>query len=90
MQLLPIQSNQFPQWKELRDAVYGSLDGEGWQWEMERTLARDDWFCYFLADSNECILGLVELSSRNIVDGCSSSPVAYNEKQILARTQAAS
>ena len=63
----------------MRRALYGTLDGEGCEREMEQMLASNNWFCYFLIDASDRILGLVELSSRNIVDGCLSSPVAYLE-----------
>ena len=47
--------------------------------EMNLIFESDVWHCYFLIDENSDVLGLVELSSRNIVDGCLTSPVAYLE-----------
>lgn len=63
----------------MRKELYLSLDDEFHEQEMKNIFASDDWFCYFLLNENDQILGLVELSSRNIVDGCLSSPVAYLE-----------
>ena len=79
MRLSLIQRNQFPQWRQMRGEVYGSLDDEFHEKEMEQIFAREDWFCHFLTGTSNQILGLVELSSRNIADGCLSSPVAYLE-----------
>ncbi|HEC19599.1 MAG TPA: GNAT family N-acetyltransferase [Gammaproteobacteria bacterium] len=79
MKLLSIKESQFALWKEMREGVYSSLDDEFHELEMKKIFLSDDWFCYFLASENSRILGLAELSSRNIVDGCLSTPVAYLE-----------
>ncbi len=63
----------------MREEVYSSLDDEFHEKEMKQIFKSSDWFCYFLMNENNQILGLAELSSRNIVDGCLSSPVAYLE-----------
>jgi len=85
MNLLPIKENQFPQWKKMRKAVYSSLEDEFHEREMKQIFVSDDWFCYFLEGENNQIAGFVELSSRNIVDGCLSSPVAYLEGLYLKK-----
>lgn len=79
MKLLPIQRNQFPQWNEMRKALYTILDNEDYEQEMQQISDSNEYFSYFVIDNSNQILGLVELSSRNIVDGCLSSPVAYLE-----------
>ena len=63
----------------MREEVYISLDDEFHEKEMKQVFESSDWFCYFLMDENSTTLGLAELSSRNIVDGCLSTPVAYLE-----------
>lgn len=79
MKLVAITRNEFPQWKEMRRAVFSELDDAYHDEEMENIFVSDQWYCYFLKDKKNTTLGLVELSSRNIVDGCLSSPVAYLE-----------
>ena len=69
----------------MRQDVYSSLDDEFHEKEMEQIFVREDWFCYFLTDESNKILGLVELSSRNIADGCLSNPVAYLEGLYLKK-----
>ncbi len=85
MKLRPIEKNQFAQWKEMREDVYSTLEDEFHEKEMQKIYVSDDWFCYFLEDENDQITGFVELSSRNIVDGCLSSPVAYLEGLYLKK-----
>lgn len=79
MKLTKIKRNQFHLWAHYRNAVYKSLSDKFHEIEMEKIFNDTDWFCYFLTDENNRIIGLIELSSRNIVDGCLSSPVAYIE-----------
>lgn len=85
MILSPIRDNQFSLWKEMREDVYCLLDDEFHEKEMKQIFVRSDWYCYFLKNNDDQILGLVELSSRNIVDGCLSSPVAYIEGLYLKK-----
>lgn len=85
MKLVSIDREHFAQWKDYRDKLYDFLDDSFNEKEMEQTFYREDWFCYFLADEQDRIFGLVELSSRNIVDGCLSSPVAYLEGLFLEK-----
>lgn len=78
MKLVPIESKDFALWRQMRREIYPILDCEYDRREMEQIHASDIWFCCFIEHAGAPI-GLVELSSRNIVDGCLSSPVAYLE-----------
>ncbi len=69
----------------MREEVYSSLDNEFHVIEMKQIFESPDWFCYFLVNGDKQIIGLAELSSRNIVDGCLSSPVAYLEGLYLKK-----
>lgn len=79
MNLLAIKENQFPLWKTMRKGIYQSLDDEFHDREMKHILVSSDWFSYFLMSEEKQLIGMVEISTRNIVDGCLSSPVAYIE-----------
>lgn len=79
MKLIAIDKKAFPLWRQMRREIYPILDPEYDKHEIEQIAASAIWFCYFLADNDGEVIGLVELSSRNIVDGCLSSPVAYLE-----------
>ena len=69
----------------MREEVYCSLDDDFHDREMKQIFVRSDWYCYFLKNSDDQIVGFIELSSRNIVDGCLSSPVAYIEGLYLKK-----
>ena len=79
MKFTKIAKHDFSLWKKYRKAVYHSVSDEFREIEMNKIICDVDWFCYFLTDDNNQTIGFVEMSSRNIVDGCISSPVAYIE-----------
>lgn len=68
----------------MRGELYSSLSDEFHEVEMEKIFTSKDWHCHFLADENGHVIGFFELSSRNVVDGCLSSPVAYLEGLYLS------
>lgn len=47
--------------------------------EMENIYDSELWRCWFIEREEGYPIGLVELSLRNIVDGCLGSPVPYLE-----------
>lgn len=63
----------------MRGSLYNALVDEFHDQEMESILNNNDWYCRFVEIENGQKVGLVEVSIRNIVDGCLSSPVAYLE-----------
>ena len=63
----------------MREDLYRTVDDVFNNEEIENIFVNDAWYCRFIEDENNQKIGLVELSSRNIVDGCLSSPVAYLE-----------
>ena len=79
MPLRPISENELSRWRTMRSHIYPELDDEYDSQEMEMILHSNYWFCFFVIDEAEQIIGLVELSLRNIVDNCLTSPVAYLE-----------
>jgi aminoglycoside 6'-N-acetyltransferase I len=46
---------------------------------MDIINSSDQWYCRFIKNEAGEVLGLLEISIRNIVDGCISSPVPYIE-----------
>jgi len=75
----PVQRHQFADWLRLRDAVYTGLDRDFHLQEMEVYFNDPDKGCLLAADARGLVCGMVELSLRNVVDGCLSSPVGYVE-----------
>jgi aminoglycoside 6'-N-acetyltransferase I len=74
-----VQRDQFADWLRLRQAVYSGIDEEFHLREMDRYLADDDKACLVAYDGRSRVCGMVEVSLRNIVDGCLTSPVGYIE-----------
>lgn len=79
MKFISITRNNFPLWRQFREAIYDTLEDEYHSREMEILLKSDAWHCWFVTDEHNEKIGLVELSLRNIVDGCLSTPVVYLE-----------
>ena len=76
--LVEIDRSLFPAWKALRIELYRALDDDYHDREMDQVRDHPDWHCR-LIEIDGAIAGFFELSSRNIVDNCLSSPVAYLE-----------
>jgi len=79
MELVTITENDFPEWKTFRQALYKDLDDAQNDLEVRQMFTSDFWYCWLIKDHQGKSVGLIELASRNIVDGCISSPVAYLE-----------
>ena len=79
MTLQPITEADWACWQAFRAALYHdldpALDGE----EMRSILSRSDWHCWLVMGAQSRPIGLVEISLRNVADGCISSPVPYLE-----------
>jgi len=67
------------EWYEMRNAVYGGLSDGFHEEEMELVLRSPDWACRVATGADGSVMGFVEVSLRNIVDGCLTSPVGYIE-----------
>lgn len=69
-----------PAWRAMRQTLFDSLDDEFQRAEMELYLDGEDKGCLLAFDLSQAdAIGLVEVSLRNIVDGCITSPVGYIE-----------
>lgn len=79
MKLVPIEKNDFPVWAQFRAEIYPLISRDYDLREMETVFASELWYCWFISGEEGEKIGLVELSLRNIVDGCLSSPVPYLE-----------
>ena len=79
IKLTPITADDFALWKTMRIDLYGELEAGAHDAEMPDIFGRDDWRLWFVEDAAGQRIGLVELSLRNVVDGCLSSPVPYIE-----------
>ncbi len=69
----------FAQWKRLRNSLYTDLDPAQHEHEMEVIHSSADQACFVAASADDKLLGFIEVSLRNLVDGCDGSPVGYIE-----------
>ncbi len=87
MKLTPILQEDFTLWSKFRSEIYPLLRPDFDSKEMEQIFHSDLWHCWFVEREDGERIGLVELSLRNIVDGCLSSPVPYLEGLYLIETE---
>ena len=80
MQILPVTRDDFQEWLAMRQALYTGLDEGFHRREMESIFASREMSCFMAAsEARDGRIGMIELSLRNVVDGCTSSPVGYIE-----------
>ncbi|MFK7845663.1 MAG: GNAT family N-acetyltransferase [Rhodothermales bacterium] len=70
-------------WLTSRKEVYEENNDTLNKEEMELVLSSSDHTCFVLVNNTDEAIGFLELSLRNIVDGCLTSPVAYIEGQFV-------
>ncbi|MBT8399317.1 MAG: GNAT family N-acetyltransferase [Rhodothermia bacterium] len=74
-----VRPDRFEIWRRLRSLVYEDLDAEFDQLEMKTYYEADDKECFLAIVDEVEVCGMIEVSLRNVVDGCSTSPVGYIE-----------
>ncbi len=79
MQIRPVQREQFGGWLRLRMAVYSGVEQVFHEQEMELFFGDESKECFLAAASSGEAYAMIEVSLRNVVDGCLSSPVGYIE-----------
>jgi aminoglycoside 6'-N-acetyltransferase I len=87
MKLVSILRDDFSLWSQFRSEIYPILTRDFDLKEMETICGSELWNCWFIERENGERIGLVELSLRNIVDGCLSNPVPYLEGLYLIKTE---
>ena len=66
-------------WRAMREDLYSEIPPEYHEAEMALMLASDDRACLLVLDPNDAAVGFIEVSLRNVVDGCFGGPVGYIE-----------
>ncbi len=79
MNIRKLTEADFACWSRLRDELYSGLDAAHHEREMAWILESDEHAAFLAEDESGHPAGLVELSLRNIVDGCVGGPVGYLE-----------
>ncbi|HEU4929862.1 MAG TPA: GNAT family N-acetyltransferase [Candidatus Krumholzibacteria bacterium] len=66
-------------WRAMREDLYSDIPPEFHDAEMALMLASDDRACLLVRDPDDEAVGFIEVSLRNVVDGCLGGPVGYIE-----------
>ncbi len=75
-----VSNEDKPIWKKYRETLYHGVEDSFHESEMDSILNSKIQFTYLVfEDTKDFPVGMLELSLRNLVDGCLSSPVAYIE-----------
>jgi aminoglycoside 6'-N-acetyltransferase I len=72
-------SKDMKTWRAMRDDLYSGVPPEFHEAEMTLMLASDDRACLLVRDPEDEAIGFIEVSLRNVVDGCLGGPVGYIE-----------
>ena len=75
----PVLPQQLEHWLRLRQAVYPGVSEKFHRAEMQIFLADGTKQCFLAIGNDDEPCGMAEVTLRNIVDGCLSSPVGYIE-----------
>lgn len=78
-EIRPAERRDFDNWMALRQAVYTGLDDSFHLEEVELYHADKEKQCLLAFNESGEVAGMIELSLRNVVDGCLTSPVGYVE-----------
>ncbi|MDJ0618822.1 MAG: GNAT family N-acetyltransferase [Calothrix sp. MO_192.B10] len=79
MKLVRVEEKYFPVWKQMRQTLYTGLESEFHEQEMQWIFNSVDKACFILLSDSDKVMGFLEVSLRNLVDGCLGSPVGYIE-----------
>ncbi len=66
-------------WRAMRADLYSGLDEAFNEFEMALILDSGDRACLLVRAPNDDAVGFIEVSLRNVVDGCLGGPVGYIE-----------
>ena len=79
MRIVEVTRDRFPEWRRMRQDLYGDLDAGFHEAEMELIFSSAQATCFVgLAESGAAV-AILEVSLRNFVDGCLGGPVGYME-----------
>ena len=79
MRIVEVTRGRFPDWKRLRESVYEGLEESFHDEEMEILFSSSEAASFLGLSDNGEVIGMLELSLRNFVDGCLGGPVGYVE-----------
>lgn len=79
MKIRPPRKSEYPQWLDMRAALYPDGTRKELAGELARLSRHRKWRILMAFDGRGEALGLVEVYLRDFADGCVTSPVGYLE-----------
>ncbi len=79
LRLTPATERDLAVWRAMREDLYSGLDENFNEFEMALILGSSDRACLLVRAPNDDAVGFIEISLRNVVDGCLGGPVGYIE-----------
>ena len=79
MRIVEITRERFRDWRRMRRELYGGLDPQFDEAEMELIFSSAQATCFIGQIESGAAVGMLEVSLRNFVDGCLGGPVGYVE-----------
>ena len=79
LSLAEATSKDVSTWRVMREDLYADVPPEFHDVEMALILGSDDRACLLVRDPDDESVGFIEVSLRNVVDGCLGGPVGYIE-----------
>lgn len=79
MHIVEITRERFPEWRRMREELYGELDAGFHEADMELIFSAPHATCFIGLSQSGAPIAMLEVSLRNFVDGCLGGPVGYIE-----------
>jgi len=73
----PLENDERPEWLRMRKALFPDCDDAMQAFEMDRHLAKGDNTAVLMAESDKAVVGFVELSIHERVEGSTEDRVGY-------------
>jgi aminoglycoside 6'-N-acetyltransferase I len=86
LRLTPATKRDLDAWRAMRADLYAGVDEAFNEFEMQLILGSHDRVCLLVRAPNDDAVGFIEVSLRNVVDGCLGGPVGYIEGIYLVPT----
>lgn len=79
LRLVPATKRDAAVWRAMREDLYSGIDEAFNEFEMALILGSPDRACLLVRAPDDEAVGFIEVSLRNVVDGCLGGPVGYIE-----------
>ena len=79
MRIVEITRERLQDWRRMRQELYGDLDPQFHEAEMELIFSSAQATCFIGLSESGAAVAMLEVALRNFVDGCLGGPVGYVE-----------